>query len=46
MTHVQQIEVAVGQRDALARSPPFSNVMAELFAAQDFAVFALARVHQ
>jgi len=36
MTDVQQIEVAVGQRNAFARTPPFLYALAEFASTQDF----------
>ena len=38
MAHVQQIEVAVGERDALAGATPLPDAGAEIFATQDFAL--------
>jgi hypothetical protein len=35
---VQQIEIAIGQRNALAGAPPFLYALAKLAAAQDFIV--------
>src|SRR5579859_4001024 len=39
MPHVQQIEVAVGQRDTLARTPPILDPAAEFLATQGFVVY-------
>ena len=40
MPHVQQIEIAVGQRDTLARAPPLLHLPAEFVAVQNFVVLA------
>jgi len=40
VSHVQQIEIAVGQCDAFARPPPFLHLPAKFVAPQNFVVLA------
>ena len=41
MPHMQQIEAAIGQRDAFAGAPPLFDALAQFFAAQNFSVLRL-----